>query len=255
MPVFFTTTGTLPTPLFSYVNSYVKTVIDADHFTLAATAGGAAINTSGSQSGVHTAESACVLQIVTNSGSSVDTIYEIRGTGGGAGGCYNKGGGGAGGTVFIYISNIPPGAILQMIIGSAGFGCRTDATPRTATNGTPSKVLYNGELLMVAEEGHISTNALGGAGGNVAGCAPNFLYPGEVGPCIIQAGILTNGGDGSSLGINGSEGGASYYGGGCNKGGCGGADGSGGGWNPIDAWGFDGFHGQLIFRCLQICGQ
>ena len=53
-PVSFYDNGdTLPTGLAKNTTYYVKTVVDANSFTLSATAGGAAINTSGSQSGTH----------------------------------------------------------------------------------------------------------------------------------------------------------------------------------------------------------
>lgn len=52
--VTFTTTGALPTGLTAGTQYYVKTVTDADHFTVSATSGGSVINTTGSQSGTHT---------------------------------------------------------------------------------------------------------------------------------------------------------------------------------------------------------
>lgn len=51
----FSTTGALPTGLVAGTEYYIKTAPDADTFTLSATSGGSAINTTGSQSGVHTA--------------------------------------------------------------------------------------------------------------------------------------------------------------------------------------------------------
>lgn len=52
----FTTTGVLPNNLVSTQGFYyyVKTVLDGDTFTFSATPGGAAIDTTGTQSGVHT---------------------------------------------------------------------------------------------------------------------------------------------------------------------------------------------------------
>lgn len=52
--VSFATTGSLPTGLTAATTYYVKTVSDANTFTLAATVGGTAIVTSSTQSGVHT---------------------------------------------------------------------------------------------------------------------------------------------------------------------------------------------------------
>jgi len=54
-----TTTGALPTGLSPSTTHYIKPV-DANSFQLAATPGGAAIATSGSQSGVHTAQVASI---------------------------------------------------------------------------------------------------------------------------------------------------------------------------------------------------
>lgn len=53
-PVVFSTTGALPTGLTAGTTYYVKNPT-ADAYQLSATVGGAAINTSGTQSGVHTA--------------------------------------------------------------------------------------------------------------------------------------------------------------------------------------------------------
>jgi len=52
--VSFATTGALPTGLTAATTYYVKSILTADTFTLSATAGGSVINTTGTQSGVHT---------------------------------------------------------------------------------------------------------------------------------------------------------------------------------------------------------
>lgn len=53
-PVYFTTTGALPTGLVSGQYCFVTAVPNADTFRVSSTPGGADINTSGTQSGVHT---------------------------------------------------------------------------------------------------------------------------------------------------------------------------------------------------------
>lgn len=53
--VVFTTTGALPTGLTAGTTYYVKTVLDVDTFTVAATKGGTVIDTSSAGSGTHTA--------------------------------------------------------------------------------------------------------------------------------------------------------------------------------------------------------
>jgi hypothetical protein len=50
----FSTTGALPTGLTAGTTYFVKTVVDANSFTVSATNGGNAITTSGTQSGTHT---------------------------------------------------------------------------------------------------------------------------------------------------------------------------------------------------------
>jgi hypothetical protein len=57
-PVVFSTTGALPTGLTAGTTYYVRSVLDPDTFTVAATPGGTVINTSSTQSGVHTATTA-----------------------------------------------------------------------------------------------------------------------------------------------------------------------------------------------------
>jgi hypothetical protein len=54
MPVVFTTTGALPTGLTAGTTYYVKTLLSTNTFTVSATVGGAAINTSSAGSGTHT---------------------------------------------------------------------------------------------------------------------------------------------------------------------------------------------------------
>lgn len=53
-PVFLTTTGALPTGLSPSTTYYVKTPVAGSTYNLSLTPGGAAINTSGTQSGTHT---------------------------------------------------------------------------------------------------------------------------------------------------------------------------------------------------------
>lgn len=78
-PVYFTTTGALPTGLSINTVYYIK-YIDANTFNLAATPGGASINTSGSQSGTHTitACSQYVLSVREIYGSPTYSWYALQ---------------------------------------------------------------------------------------------------------------------------------------------------------------------------------
>jgi hypothetical protein len=75
-PIAFATTGALPTGIVAGTTYYVKTVLTANTFTLSGTPGGAVINTTGSQSGVHTA-------IATGSKYSVNQGGQINVNGAG----------------------------------------------------------------------------------------------------------------------------------------------------------------------------
>ena len=55
MPIAFTTTGALPTGLTSGTTYYISTVVSSTTFRVSATLGGSDVNTSGTQSGTHTA--------------------------------------------------------------------------------------------------------------------------------------------------------------------------------------------------------
>ena len=86
----FTTTGALPTGLAINTTYYVKTVLSPNRFTVSASAGGAAITTSGTQSGTQTAlvwygtavvavaNTAVTLASVTVPGWSVGTGGQIE---------------------------------------------------------------------------------------------------------------------------------------------------------------------------------
>lgn len=86
----FTTTGALPTGLAINTTYYVKTVLSANTFTVSTSAGGAAVTTSGTQSGTQTAlvwygtavvavaNTAVTLVSVTVPGWSVGTGGEIE---------------------------------------------------------------------------------------------------------------------------------------------------------------------------------
>jgi hypothetical protein len=78
-PVKFTTTGALPTGLTAGTQYYVKTVLSNDTFTVSATVGGAVINTSGSQSGVHTAYSRPILPTSYDSYRRISTAIRTTG--------------------------------------------------------------------------------------------------------------------------------------------------------------------------------
>lgn len=64
-----TTTGALPTGLVAGTTYFVRNVLSADTFTVSATAGGSEINTSGTQSGVHTGTSNSVVSSGTITGT------------------------------------------------------------------------------------------------------------------------------------------------------------------------------------------
>jgi len=72
----FTTTGALPTGLSANTDYFVSNVPSADTFRVSATLGGADVNTSGSQSGTHTAQ---FFGYGAGDGSTTFTLPDLRG--------------------------------------------------------------------------------------------------------------------------------------------------------------------------------
>lgn len=75
-PVRLSTTGALPTGLAANTTYFVQSKPGADTITLSATQGGAAINTSGSQSGTHSAQS---FVFGAGDGSTTFNLPDLRG--------------------------------------------------------------------------------------------------------------------------------------------------------------------------------
>jgi len=72
MKVKFATTDTLPTGITAGTTYYVKTVVNANSFTISATAGGAKIDLSGSPAGTHTVIG--VVEGFTDDGTGIHTV-------------------------------------------------------------------------------------------------------------------------------------------------------------------------------------
>lgn len=117
-PVRLTTTGALPTGLATNTTYYVveSGVAGAGKFKLSATKGGTAINTSGSQSGTHTINSAPYVK-ATNSPTFVE--IEVIGGGGGAG-SGNGGGGGSGGYAYKKVAASSLSSSETVSVGNGG---------------------------------------------------------------------------------------------------------------------------------------
>lgn len=79
-PVILETTGALPTGLAPDVVYYVQTVVDANTFKLAATKGGSAINTTGSQSGTHSLYKTGTADVTLTGQAALPNPHTIIGT-------------------------------------------------------------------------------------------------------------------------------------------------------------------------------
>lgn len=84
-PVSFETTGALPTGLSADTQYYVKTVLSSSTFTVSETPGGAAINTSGSQSGEHSMGTNTIMggaaYRIDSNGASLQLVSLLDGSG------------------------------------------------------------------------------------------------------------------------------------------------------------------------------
>ena len=80
-PFYLSTTGALPTNATAFTKFYVKTVLDANTFTFSTTAGGSAVNTTGTQSGTHTGTSLPNTSIITTSADAISLGAASNGAG------------------------------------------------------------------------------------------------------------------------------------------------------------------------------
>jgi len=161
MPIVFTTTGSLPTGITAGTMYYVSGTMTGSNpstFNVSATLGGANINTSGGQSGVHSANNPTYNK-ATNNPSYIE--IECVGGGGGGGGVTAvagaaASGGGAGGWAMARIPNasIVSGAV-TLTIGAGGAGGTTAGTNGTAGTNTAALIMT----------GSTAITGLGGSGG------------------------------------------------------------------------------------------
>lgn len=220
-PVKFTTTGALPTGITSGTTYYVANAgTDSTvKFRIAATRGGADINTSGSQSGTHTAASPAYAK-ATNNPATVEV--ELVAGGGNAGSTSGDAGGGSGGYGRIRVAASSLGASEAVTPGAGGNG----GTGGTSTFGTTSLSLGTWTLLpLVANGGASGTGNTPGAAGSCATGDPEYAAGGQRG--------MVGAGSGSG-GLKGT-GGATKFGGS--------GQGSGAGSETSDGW-----SGKIIIR-------
>jgi hypothetical protein len=78
--VILETTGSLPTGLAADVVYYVQAVVDADTFKLAATPGGSAIDTTGSQSGTHSLYRTGTADVTLSGPAALPHPYRVTGS-------------------------------------------------------------------------------------------------------------------------------------------------------------------------------
>jgi hypothetical protein len=205
-PIVFTTSGTLPTGLVAGTTYYVLQGNSANISNIAATKGGASINTSGSQSGTHTVNNPAYVK-ATNNPSYIDV--EGVGSGGASGGASNAGGnksiGGGGGGAYARkkILNATLGASETVTIGAPGIGGTT-----AGTNGGDGTDCTFGSL--VTFKSGAGSNGLTGAGQTTGGSGG---IPSSTNTDDVSLGRGENGGDGNNAVMyNPCEGGSSQFG-------------------------------------------
>jgi hypothetical protein len=176
---------------------------------------------------VHTAQMAhevfcCSRTWSTPMNTTVDTVFKITATGGGAGGAaatgvdatFNggdytyAGAGGAGGTVIKWIRGLQPGTTVNIVVGNGG----------TSGQRGGDTVVTIGNTVLTSYGGHAFEPDGYGAGGDARGGDLNI--PGSSGTDLYLVNLQ---------GAKAAYGGASYWGGGAESGGAGHAYGAGGG--------------------------
>lgn len=205
----FTTTGALPTGITANTPYFiVSSGFGASAFQFSATAGGVAINTSGSQSGVHTGT-----PVYVPAAGMLHCMVECVG-GGGAGGGVSGGasasaigsGAGSGGYSRKYSTAAAIGASQVVTIGAGGTPGAAGANAGGSGGATSlgSICIANGGAGGQPANGGISSVGAGGAGGTVG-----------TGDVTIQGAPGIQGYSGANtVAPSGGGGGSSYFGGG-----------------------------------------
>jgi hypothetical protein len=203
-PIVFTTSGTLPTGVVSGTTYYVGNISGSTLNLYATRADAMAntnkINTSGSQSGTHTANNP-VYQKATNNPSFIEAEVQAGGGGGGGGSASGAGGGGGAGSYAI-------GKIMASVLGSSetitcGLAGAKGASTNTGSNGSTSS--FGSFISCPGGSGGVTSSSTGDGG--VGGAAPTGT--------AVDMGITGTGGvpGNNSSTTNAGVGGASPYGG------------------------------------------
>lgn len=166
MPIVFTTTIALPSGVVAGT-TYYCTNYAGGNFNISATPNGTAINTTGSQSGTHTANNPTYNK-TTNNPATVS--IEMVGGGGGGGGCTAvagaaAAGGGGGGYAYAMVAadSIISGSV-TLTVGSGGAAGDVTGTAGT-TGGDTTAVIFTGSKSLTA------TGGVGGSGATAASTA------------------------------------------------------------------------------------
>lgn len=207
MPVVFTTTGALPTGITAGQTYYVSNFDNSlGRFNISATRGGANVNTSGSQSGTHTASNPPYNK-ATNNPTNVELEFVAGGAGGG-GVANTAGATGAGGGAGEYAKWYGPASSIisgdvTLTIG-AGGAAGASGGGNGGNGGNTTAAIFTGPLNMVAVGGQggafgaASAPQQGGIGGAAAtmmtGVPGVFLQipGGDGGYSISTAAIATS---------------------------------------------------------------
>lgn len=171
MPVVFSTSGTLPTGITAGTTYFVAEVVSytINSFHISATNGGAKINTSGSQSGTHTASNP-LYNKATSSPSTIEIIVVSGGGGGGgvAATAGATGSGGAGGAVLRWLgpSSVVASGPITLTCANGGAGGASGGAVGTAGSSCSISFFTGG----------VSIDLPGGGGGFFGGA--NAPQPG-----------------------------------------------------------------------------
>lgn len=167
-PIVFTTSGALPTGIVAGTTYYVLTAnTGLNNFTISATPGGAAINTTGSQSGTHSANNPTYNK-ATNNPSYVELEFIGSGAGGGsvtavAGAAASGGQGGDTVKAFCAASQIMTGNIALSITPGGVAG---SSGSNGGIGGDTSAVIFTGSVTLTANGG--GKGQTGGTGSSAA---------------------------------------------------------------------------------------
>jgi len=183
-PIYFTTTGALPTGVTAGTKYFVISAgLTANAFEFSATLGGSAVNTSGSQSGTHTLWRS---PYGVGDGSTTFNVPDLRGR---VAAFYDS----MGGTAANRLTGSPTGGVTGSVIGATGGEQGHTLTaaeiPPLPVTGSDAWGATGAGAIAIGDDGSFNTTSNNAANNGVSTASHNNVQPAIILNAIIYTGV------------------------------------------------------------------